>query len=501
LEIRRFYGKTQKKMRKFLYMLFAVACLSGCKPGVRQTVTLDKTPEIWPDYDGVTIPAEIAPMNFCFTGGAYNYVSLVIKGSEGGIIETGGKEIDIDIDAWHSLTQNNKGGYLEFFLSVITDGVKSEYQPFRMYVSENPLEEYGLTYRKISPGYVSYGQMGIYCRSLSDFQEDAILENTAVFGICINCHTSNRTDPKEFLFHVRGHEYGATVINRDGRHKLYDTKTAKTPGAAVYPYWHKDGRFLAFSTNQTFQVFHTASTKRIEVFDKNSDLQIYDADANEFVLSDEIMQDSVMETFPVFSSDGNELFFCQTELRTPPYFLEDIKYSLMKVGFDSQTGKTVGKKDTLVFHADKSVTFPRPSYDGKYLMYTVADYGTFPVWHKEADIWLYSFADSTSRALSEVNSEASDGYHNWSVNSKWFVFTSRRIDGLFTRLYISGIGEDGKCTKPFLLPQKNPVKYYNSLFYSYNTPDFTKEKVEISKISLRKEISETGVREKISVRE
>ena len=34
-------------------------------------------------------------------------------------------------------------------------------------------------------------------------------------------------------------------------------------------------------------------------------------DANEFVLSDEIMQDSVMETFPVFSSDGNELFFCR----------------------------------------------------------------------------------------------------------------------------------------------------------------------------------------------
>ena len=481
-------------------MLLLTLVLAGCRQSVRETVKSDKEPEIWPDYSGVTIPVEIAPMNFSFIGTAYNYLSLGVKGSKGGSMEVEGKYIDMDIDLWHELTEENKGGYLEFYLSVIMQGVKTDYKPFKMYVSDSPLEEYGLTYRKIAPGYVLYGKMGLYCRCLSDFSEDAILENTADYGICINCHTSNRTNQNDFTFHIRGHQHGGTVICHDGKYKVYDTKTAKTLGSAVYPYWHKDGRFLAFSTNNTFQIFHAANPKRIEVFDKNSDLQIYDTQTNEFVLSDEIKNDSVMETFPVFSADGNELYFCQTNRKGDQYFLEDLRYVIMKAGFDSNTGKVTGKKDTLIYHRGKSVTLPRPSYDGKYLMYTVANYGTFPIWHKEADLYLYSFADSVARPLTEVNSDFSDSFHNWSANSKWFVFTSRRIDGLFTRLYISSVDDKGNCTKPFLLPQRNPLKYYNDLFMSYNTPDFAKDKVDVSSVSLKKAIA-SDIRETIGVRE
>ncbi|MBQ3657481.1 MAG: PD40 domain-containing protein [Bacteroidales bacterium] len=487
-------------MKNLIYFIIAVLCVSGCKPGVNSVVKLEVTPEIWPDYKDVTVPAEIAPMNFDFTGDSYHYLFLRVKGSNSGELETEGKKIEMDINDWHNLTAQNKGGSLDFYLSVVKDGVKTDYAPFKMYVSEYPLEEYGLTYRRIPPGYVSYGKMGIYCRNISNFQEDVILENTAVYGICVNCHTANKTDPKDFVFHVRGQEYGGTVIQHNGRHKIYNTKTNKTLGAAVYPYWHNSGRFVAFSTNQTFQVFHTANPKRIEVFDKNSDLQIYDAEKEEFVLSEGIKNDSLMETFPVFSADGKDLIFCQTDLLTPPYYLEDIHYSIMKASFDEKTGKVSSEKDTLVCHKGKSAIFPRPSYDGKYLMYTVCDYGTFPIWHKEADLYLYNFEDSTSRVMEEVNSDFSDSFHNWSSNSKWFVFTSRRIDGLFTRLYIASIGDDGKCTKPFLLPQKNPLEYYNSLFTSYNTPDFTKTAVDVSKISLRNRI-ESKERENITVRE
>lgn len=488
-------------MKNWLYILLFTFCVWGCGRDVKSVVKLDKTPDIWPDYKEVTVPYEIAPMNFDFTGGEYHYVKLKIKGSVSGEMETSGKKIGLDISEWHALTESNKGGSLEFYLSAVRDGVQYDYLPFKMYVSEYPLDEYGLTYRLIAPGYVSYGKMGIYCRNLSTFQETAIFENSAVYGICLNCHTPNKTEPKEFVFHVRGHEYGGTVIQHGGRHKIYNTNTSKTLGAAVYPYWHKDGRFLAFSTNKTFQVFHTANPKRIEVFDKNSDLQIYDAEKEEFVLSDGIKNDSLMETFPVFSADGSDLIFCQADLLTPPYFLEDIKYSVMKAAFDDKTGKVSSEKDTLICHKGKSAIFPRPSYDGKYLMYTVCDYGTFPIWHKDADLYLYNFADSTTRALTEINSDDSDSFHNWSENSKWFVFTSRRIDGLFTRLYIASIGEDGKCTKPFLLPQQKPLEYYNSLFMSYNTPDFTKTEVDVSKISLRNEINATDERANIGVRE
>ena len=487
-------------MKRFFYILFIIiSCVTSCQQSVKQIVTLNSQPDIWPDYNSVTIPAEIAPMNFNFIGGAYNYLTLKIKGSKSGSLETSGKFIDIDIDEWHSLTEANKGGYLECYLSTTTKGIQTDYLPFKMYVSDVSLSEYGLTYRKVAPGYVSYSKMGIYCRNLSNFQEDIIFENTAVLNTCVNCHTSNKTDPKDFVFHIRGKEHGGTVIQHNGNHKIFDTKTSQTLGSAVYPYWHKNGRYVAFSTNKTLQVFHTANPKRIEVFDTNSDLQIYDVDHQEFVLSDEIKNDSIMETFPSFSSDGNELYYCATPKMQGTHYLEEIKYAIMRIKFDENTGKTIGTKDTLIYHPNQSSTLPRPSYDGKYLMYTVSNYGTFPIWHKEADLYLYSFADSTTRPISEVNSEYSDSFHNWSDNSRWFVFTSRREDGLFTRLYISSIDENGHCTKPFLLPQKNPLLYYNNLFLSYNTPDFTKEKVDVSLSTLRNEI-QSDLRETIGTR-
>ena len=39
--------------------------------------------------------------------------------------------------------------------------------------------------------------------------------------------------------------------------------------------------------------------------------------------------------------------------------------------------------------------------------------------------------------------------------------------------------EKGQATKAFLLPQKNPMDYYTSSIYSFNTPDFTSAPVEI----------------------
>ena len=40
-------------------------------------------------------------------------------------------------------------------------------------------------------GYEVYGKLGIYQRNLSNFEETAILENTAAPGACLNCHTAN----------------------------------------------------------------------------------------------------------------------------------------------------------------------------------------------------------------------------------------------------------------------------------------------------------------------
>ena len=86
--------------------------------------------------------------------------------------------------------------------------------------------------------------------------------------------------------------------------------------------------------------------------------------------------------------------------------------------------------------------------------------------------------------MDEVNSERSESLHNWSTNNRWFLFTSRRDDGLYSRVYLSYINEQGKATKPFLLPQRNPKAFYRRLLYSYNTPDFASRAVETKQESL-----------------
>lgn len=59
------------------------------------------------------------------------------------------------------------------------------------------------------------------------------------------------------------------------------------------------------------------------------------------------------------------------------------------------------------------------------------------------------------------------------------VMASRQDDGLYTRPYIVHIDADGKVSKPFLLPQSDAA-YYLRTMKSYNIPEFTRGKVNVT---------------------
>jgi Tol biopolymer transport system component len=188
------------------------------------------------------------------------------------------------------------------------------------------------------------------------------------------------------------------------------------------------------------------------------------------------------ENTPAFSPDGQWLYFTTALRQVYPTDYDQEKYSLCRVSFDEKTGRIGEQVDTLINTREmgKSVSWPRPSYDGRYLMYTQTDYGYFTIWHPEADLWLLDLQTGETRPMTEINSDRAESLHNWNVNSRWFLFTSRSEDGLYTRVYFSHFGNDGQATKPFLLPQRNPRQYYRRLLYSYNTPDFISRPVEIN---------------------
>jgi len=456
---------------------------------------VNETPAIFPDYVGVTIPSTIAPLNFTVNG-EHQKLHLAIEGGKTGSFELQASDyFNIPDKSWKKLLAENTGGEIRLTVSVQSAGKWKQYAPFPIYVSFYPID-YGLAYRLIAPGYEVYSKMGVYQRNLSNFSQKAILENTIVPGSCMNCHSFNQTKTDKMSLHIRG-SHGGTIIQENGHLKIVDTKTEQAMSACVYPYWHPSGKFIAYSVNKTQQAFHSVKDERIEVLDLASDVVVYDLATNELLTCD-LLTTSNYETFPAFSPDGKTLYFCCANEQSLPEDYKKIRYNLCSIAFDPDN-KTFGSKIDTLIHADiqgKSVSLPKPSFDGKYIMYTLLDYGNFGIWHQEADLYLLDLATGTSRELSEVNSPYAESYHNWSGNSHWFVFDSRRLDGLYTRPYIASIDEKGNVSKPFLLPQKNP-DYYRELLFSYNVPEFINAPVKLDANQAEKLIL-SPAREKVS---
>ena len=266
--------------------------LMACTETVSDARQEAAQPRIYPDYTGVTVPVNIAPLCFNMADETALRIDAIITGSHGGSLHAQGKEsADFDIDEWHTLLAQNRGDSLSVVVSAKYEDGWHTYKPFSIYVSPDSID-YGLCYRLIEPGYEVWSKMGIYERDLSSFEERPLIENTQFEG-CVNCHSFNRADPKDMSLHIRG-PHGATLLRKDyGPVTAYNTKTERTLGLCVYPYWHPSGRYIAYSTNTTNQLFHSAGKNRVEVFDTASDLQVYDVEKNELLLSPQLKKDSV----------------------------------------------------------------------------------------------------------------------------------------------------------------------------------------------------------------
>jgi len=467
----------------FTYCLAFMALLSSC--GDREIIierVMDEDYTIYPDYKEVTIPANIAPLNFYVND--LDDAQLIIEGEngEGFQVQSDKGNFIIDKSKWQALLNENKGGKLKLTVCKQQEGKWYGLTPFYIYIAQEPVDKY-VAYRLIPPDYELWNKMGIYQRDLESYDESAIYENTIGDYNCANCHSFQKGSPTTFMFHTRETHPG-TLIFRDGKLEKLNTKTDETISFLVYPYWHPDGRYIVFSVNSTRQAFHANNLNRIEVYDSASDVVVYDTQKHEVMSCDLLKADSVFETFPSFSSDGKSIYFCSAKAINPmPYEYKKVHYNLCRINFDATTGEFGEKVDTL-YHAakmGKSVSLPRESPDGKYLTFTSHNYGNFSIWHKEADLYNVNLTTGETYPLVEANSDNVESYHSWSRNSKWMVFSSRRDDGLYTRLYISYIDEEGKAHKAFMIPQIKPKKYYQDLLLSYNIPEFITDKVVISK--------------------
>ena len=452
--------------------------LVACRPEISGDIA--HCPEIFPDYKEVTIPRNIAPMNFQVISPEGNaWMAEVTAAGETVSIRCGSGLVSFGKGQWEKLL--SAADELNVRIYEKRGAKWMAYQSFKMYVAEDEIDPY-LAYRLITPGYSIWREMSICQRDLESFRERRIYSNTQGKGNCVNCHSFCDRDPDQMLFHMRS-ELAGTYIFRNGQKEKLDTKTDQTISSLVYPYWHASGQYVAFSVNKTNQVLHSTDPNRIEVFDEASDVVVYDVERHEIVTADHLSSKDAFETFPTFSPDGRSLYFCSAKAVEPmPEGYKDVRYSLCRVDFDPSDCSFGESVDTLYNAAvlGGSVSFPRISPDGRFLAFTLGRYGNFSIWHKDADVYFIDLQDGSISAMAALNSADVESYHSWSGNSRWMVVSSRRDDGLYTRPYISYVDALGQAHKPFLLPQKDPKKYYDSQMFSYNIPEFVEGKIELN---------------------
>ena len=469
-------------MKKLAFLLLLAFFVLACTDKPHDAAQSGQWPDIAPDYIGVTIPDGIAPLNFYCPDEQAECMDVTVSGSHGEALHANGSYADFDIDQWHELTKQNRGDSLIVSVSIKRNGQWTTYRPFPIYVSTDSLGAWGLTYRLIPPGYENYGSMAIMQRCLGNFEETPIVENEPMERQCINCHTTNRTHPEQFTFHIRG-QHGATVVGKNDKTDILAPRNEELGGGMVYPFWHPEGRFIAYSTNQTHQRFHQLRDRRVEVYDDAADIIIYDTQTNEILLDSVLANSQRLENYPAFSPDGQWLYFCSSV--SPDSIWKNytqVRYDICRVPFHAADG-TIGGPTEVVVAASaegKSAVMPRLSYDGRFLLYTVADYGCFPIWHPESDLWLKNVESGEAWPLTKANSNDADSFHNWSLNSRWVVFTSRRDDGLYTQLYLTHIDANGQPSKAFRLPQKNPKDFDRETLFSFNIPDFASRQLTLS---------------------
>ena len=266
------------------------------------------------------------------------------------------------------------------------------------------------------------------------------------------------------------------LLGRGGRLAKVETRTKYNPSPAAYTCWHPSGRFVTFSVNKLRMFYHELGEAR-DVFDAASDLGCYWPASNALKSSRHLTDPDQLETFPNWSPDGRYLYFCRAP-RTPFRRYRQIRYDLMRIRYDLDAD-TWGLPEVVLSAKEtgRSAAEPRVSPDGRYVMFCLFDYGSFPVYQPSSDLYLMDLQGGGWRKLS-VNSARSESWHCWSSNGRWFVFASKRRDGLFAKPYLSYFDRTGRAHKPFVLPQRDP-DFYESSLRTYNVPELVSQPVPL----------------------
>ncbi len=465
--------------------LFAATALCACTANVPTEYTqATDTLEVYPDVRDVVVPYNIAPMNFKVMNKTEDVVVAIAAGTSQIVCKGENGEVIFPEKKWKEILKANIGKDLSVDVYTLNQKKWKKYPTFPITIAADSIDPF-VTFRLIEPSYENSPNMGLWQFSMEDGKMKRFVSNLKFntdpnyeYSRCVNCHTTQQSNPHNTVFHYRS-KGGGMVVTYNGETKVVSTKVGDMAEVAVYERWHPILPLIAFSNNSMGQVFPTDSTLKTDPFDLRSDILLYDVEENSVRYVTETRTDSIIETYPTWSADGTYLYYCACPTTAKKNStLRQAKYDLMRRKFDIQT-KEFGNPETMYKISDfgKSISKPRISPDGRYIAMTIAENGAYHFTHPDSDILIYDLQNSTASICQEASSPHADGYVTWSSNGRWLMVGSRREDGNYVRLYFSYFDKDGKAHKPFQLPHHSPT-FDRLLLKNYNYPEFSTASVD-----------------------
>ncbi len=466
------YFQHEQNLEQYVYTHFNEIKASTLAPLEIEPV-VQKT--IDPEFNGAEIPWNIAPMNFDLIGKTDADCIRVSMSTAYGerIFPTtsfspkGGEhpenriKVTFEEDEWSKFLSKHRGETLTIDVRANDRSVTN----LILKVSNDAIDR-AVTFRLIEPSYGVFGEMSIVERDLSSFRETVLDHNhdeQPGERRCMNCHTTLKDGKGTFMRHLRGKNNGTLVHSAKYGQRFHHLPKNAGNESVTYPAWHPSGDFIAFSMNRTRQSFKHVNPQKIEVFDITSSLALFDV-ANGSITPIPSSPNE-KECYPAWDPTGHLLF-------TSCCVSNDV-YDLRVRRF--HPGKRLFTKPETVIDGNLSklsVLHTRVSPDGFWAVVTVTAEGVFPIWHRDADLYVINLNNRTARLATELNSPEADTFHNFSSNGRWLVFASRRDNGTVTRLYLAHFDPaTGIFGRPFRLPTADPEAEAIRRF-SYNAPDF-----------------------------
>ena len=483
--------------------MLALCALAACGGGVPEDyVENGRQPVLSPDYADITMPVNIAPLNFVVKDSAEaavvvltppNGEPLTVEAEKNGAVLFPGKE-------WKKMLAKNAGQSIRYDIYSKKNGQWEHYAPFSNFVSPDSIDRY-LTYRLIEPSYMGTGEIGIYESDLENGTQRAVFTNHRYHRNaadrnqkCVNCHSADKLHPENKLFYYRGPN-GGLLLTYEGKLRRINTRTGNMRANTGIAAWHPRLPLIAFASNVVMQHFLSFDTCKIEPFEMFSDLVLYDIEKNE--MSGILMSHKTQDSYPCWSPDGKYLYYTSCDLtqygdknRQSP-----LLYNICRIPFDDSTF-TWGKPE-VVYDAvaeKKSATTPKISPDGRFLLFAHGRCNSWLQNDRTADLYIMDLKTMKARNWSEVNSPAeSDSYHDWTGNSRWIVVSSRRLDGNYARPFFAHVDTLGQGGKPFVLPHEDPL-YDDNLLKNYNVTEFASTPVVKSQTDFQDAIDDKKMR-------